>query len=191
MNSVMKWNRENILIFCLLITAAALYRAMPDRIWGFAPHIAMAVFGGSVLKDRRLSFALPLLSLFLSDLAYHVLYLNGITPISGFYAGQWINYLLIGSLTFIGMFVNQRNPVQIGAGSLLAPLVYFLLSNFSVWIGGGGYQRPRTFNGLLQCYADGLPFLQTSILGTLFFSLLLFGCLYMIRIFNYRTTIVS
>ncbi len=187
----MKSNRENILIFCLLITAAALYRAMPDRIWGFAPHIAMAVFGGSVIKDRTLSFALPLLSLFLSDLVYQILYLNGMTPISGFYAGQWINYLLIGSLTFIGFFVNHRNPIQIGAGSLLGPIAYFILSNFSVWIGGGGLQRPRTFAGLLQCYADGLPFLQTSILGTLFFSLLLFGGIYLIRTLRYRTTAVS
>jgi hypothetical protein len=113
------------------------------------------------------------------------------TPISGFYAGQWINYLLMGSLTFIGFFVNHRNPIQIGAGSLLGPIAYFILSNFSVWIGGGGLQRPRTFAGLLQCYADGLPFLQTSILGTLFFSLLLFGGIYLIRTLGYRTTAVS
>lgn len=178
----MKSNRDTILTFCLLIGAAALYRAMPDRVWGFAPHIAMALFGGSVLKDRKLSFALPLFSLFLSDLIYHVLYLNGITPISGFYQGQWINYLLIGSLTFIGFGVRSNSPVQVGVASLLGPMAYFLMSNFTVWIGGGGLQRPRTLTGLMQCYADGLPFLQTSVYGTLFFSALLFGGLHLIRV---------
>lgn len=177
----MKSNRDTVLTFLLLIGAAALYRAMPDRIWGFAPHIAMAIFGGSALKNRRLSFALPLLSLFLSDLIYHAFYLNGLTPISGFYEGQWINYLLIGSLTFIGFFVKSNSPVQIGTAALLGPLAYFIMSNFTVWIGGGGLQRPRTFSGLLQCYADGLPFLQTSLYGTFFFSALLFGGYYLIN----------
>jgi hypothetical protein len=177
----MKSNRDTVLTFMLLIAAAALYRAMPDRIWGFAPHIAMAIFGGSVLKNRSLSFGLPVFSLFLSDLIYHVLYLNGLTPISGFYDGQWINYLLIGSLTLIGFFVKSNNPVQIGSAALLGPLAYFIMSNFTVWISGGGLQRPRTFTGLMQCYGDGLPFLQTSVYGTLFFSALLFGGFYMIR----------
>lgn len=178
----MKSNRDTILTFSLLIASAALYRAMPDRIWGFAPHIAMAIFGGSVLKDRKLSFGLPLFSLFLSDIIYHIFYLNGLTPISGFYSGQWINYLMIGSLTVIGFFVKSGSPMQIGVASLLGPLMYFLMSNFSVWLGGGGLQRPRTFNGLLQCYADGLPFLQTSVYGTMFFSALLFGGLHLIRL---------
>lgn len=171
----MKSNRETALTLILLIAAAALYRAMPDRIWGFAPHIAMAMFGGSVLQDRKLSFALPLFSLFLSDLIYHALYLNGLTPISGFYQGQVLNYLLIGSLTVIGFFVRSNSPVHIAAASLLGPISYFLMSNFTVWLGGGGFHRPRTFTGLLQCYADGLPFLQTSLYGTFFFSICLFG----------------
>ena len=187
----MKSNRDIILTFCLLITAAALYRAMPDRIWGFAPHIAMAIFGGSILKDRRLSFGLPLFSLFLSDIIYHILYLNGLTPISGFYSGQWINYLMIGSLTIIGFFVRSSSPVQVGVASLLGPMLYFLMSNFSVWIGGGGFQRPRTFSGLLQCYADGLPFLQTSVYGTMFFSALLFGGAYLMRVSSRQRALAS
>jgi len=187
----MKSNRDTILTFGLLIGAAALYRAMPDRVWGFAPHIAMAIFGGSVLKDRKLSFALPLISLFLSDMIYQLFYLNGVTPISGFYEGQWINYLLIGSLTFIGFGVRSNSAVHVGAASLLGPLAYFLLSNFTVWIGGGGLQRARTFTGLMQCYSDGLPFLQTSVYGTFFFSTLLFGGLHLIRVSSKQEAMAS
>ena len=171
----MRIERNTIISLGLLILIAALYRAMPGRVWGFAPHIAMALFGGSVIRDRRLAFALPLLSLLLSDLLYHVLYLQGLTPISGFYGGQWLNYFLIGLLTFIGFAIRSDSVTQVFAGALAGPLAYFLLSNFTVWIGGGGYARPKTFEGLLQCYADGLPFLQTSLYGTFFFSIVLFG----------------
>jgi hypothetical protein len=33
----------------------------------------------------------------------------------------------------------------------------------------------------MQCYADGLPFLQTSVYGTFFFSAILFGGYYLIN----------
>jgi hypothetical protein len=113
--------------------------------------------------------------MFLSDLIYHVLYLTGQTPIEGFYSGQFTNYLMLTSLTVIGFYIKERNVFSIAAGSVVGPTVYFLLSNFVVWIGGGGYARPKTFDGLMMCYADGLPFYQSSILATLFFSAVLFG----------------
>ena len=177
----MKLDRQTLVSLLLLIIAAALYRALPGRIWGFAPHLAMAVFGGSVIKDRKLAFLFPILSLFLSDLVYHVLYLQGITPIEGFYSGQLTNYVLIAMLALIGFRIRENKPVQILSGAIAAPVVYFLTSNFMVWIGGGGLERPKTFNGLLMTYADGLPFFSSSLYGTLFFSAMLFGGFYLLK----------
>ena len=102
----MNFSRNLIISFVLLVVIASLYRIMP-RPWGFAPQIAMALFAGSVTKDKKFAFALPLLSLFLSDLLYHVLYINQLTPIQGFYSGQLTNYLLITSLTVIGFFIKE------------------------------------------------------------------------------------
>jgi hypothetical protein len=148
---------------------------MPGRPWGFAPQIAMALFAGAVVKQRSLAFAFPLLSMFLSDLLYHALFLVGLTPISGFYSGQWENYLLLTSLTVIGFTMTNLTISRIAAGSVVGPTVYFLLSNLSVWMSGGGYQRPKTFEGLLMCLADGIPFYQMSLLSTAVFSTILFG----------------
>ena len=183
----MKISKHTLISFMFLILIAAVYRALPGRVWGFAPHIAMALFAGSVIRDRKLAFALPLVSLFLSDLLYQILYLKGMTPIAGFYGGQWENYLLIGLLTFIGYGIRQTSVTQIFTGALAGPLAYFLVSNFMVWAGGGGYARPATFNGLLQCYADGLPFLQTSLYGTFFFSAILFGGHYLASRYFFKT----
>ena len=181
--------KENLAPIVILVLTAALYRAVPGRVWGFAPHLAMAVFGGAVIRDKRIAFAMPILSLILSDAVYHLLYINGLFGIPGFYSGQVSNYVLIGSLTVIGFFVRRDSPTQVLAGSLTAPLVYFLASNFMVWLGGGGYGRPRTFNGLLQCYADGLPFLQTSLMGTIFFSAILFGGLHLYSTYGGRKAV--
>jgi hypothetical protein len=177
----MKLNRNVIISFVLLILIASLYRVMPSRHWGFAPQIAMALFAGSVIKNRIWAFALPLLSMLLSDVLYHFLYINNLTPISGFYDGQIINYLLFMLLTVVGFFIRERNVLSILAGSLAGPSIYFILSNFIVWIGGGGLQRPKTFDGLLMCYNDALPFYKNSLLGALFFSTILFGGYFLLR----------
>lgn len=174
----MKLNKSVLFIFALLIIVASVYRVWDGRPWGFVPQIAMALFAGAVIKDRKLAFALPLLSMLLSDVLYQVLFVNGLSEIPGFYTGQAVNYILFAVITFIGFALRNLNTGRIAAATVVAPTVYFLLSNFEVWIGGGGYNRAKTFGGLLQCYNDGLPFYKGYVLGTVFFSIVLFGAYY-------------
>jgi hypothetical protein len=159
----------------MLIVVAALYRVIPERPFGFAPHWAMALFGGAVIKDRKWAFAFPIFSMFVSDVIYHFLYINGLTSISGFYPGQLTNYLLFAGMTLIGFFMKRITVINIVLFSFIVCISFYLLSNFFVWNSGSGFGRPHTFEGLLLCYADGLPFLGYSILSTLLFSGLLFG----------------
>jgi hypothetical protein len=173
----MKQNRSHLLALGLLILSASLYRVWPDRPFGFAPQWAMAVFGGAVIKDKRLAFLFPLLSIFISDTIYQLMFQSGVTQIWGFYEGQWSNYLLFASLTVFGLMIRKINWIKIIAASLAAPSAYFLISNFLVWIGGGGYHRPT----LLQAYVDGIPFYQMSLVATLVFSGVLFGAYFLIR----------
>ncbi len=178
----MKFNKSTLYSFLLLIIVAAVYRVLPrpESLWGFAPQMAMAIFGGSVMKDRKLAFLLPLLSMFISDVLFEVLYRSGIGAQQGFYEGQLTNYILFGLLTVIGFFINCKNVLQIGLGAVTAPVIYFLLSNFQVWFSGGGWKRPKTFEGLMMCYNDGLPFLKGSLIGTVFFAVVLFGGYYLL-----------
>jgi hypothetical protein len=177
----MKLNKQIMVAIVMMIAASALYRILPGRPYGFAPQIAMALFAGSTVKNHKYAFAFPLLSMFLSDLLYEMLFLNGFTQIQGFYSGQLTNYLMICSLSFIGYYINSKKLYNIIVGSIAAPTVYFLASNFLVWIGGGGYHRPKTFSGLLTCMTDGIPFYQTSIVATMFFGAILFGGYHLIQ----------
>lgn len=180
-NNLMKQNRSLLFVFVILIIVASVYRAWDGRPWGFVPQLAMALFGGAVIRNKGLAFLLPLLSMFLSDVLYEILYQNGYSAIQGFYDGQATNYILFAGITFIGFWMRNLRPARLIAGSVVAPTVYFLLSNFQVWIGGGGLQRPKTFTGLLQCYADGLPFYKGYLLGTIFFSIVLFGLYFLFQ----------
>ncbi len=168
--------------FILLIVIASLYRIMPGRPYGFAPQIAMAIFGGAIIKDKKFAFLLPLLAMFVSDCLYQLLYINGVGTMYGFYEGQVLNYILFGGLTVFGFFVKNLNVKKIALASVAAPTAYFLASNFFVWASSSplaGLGRPKTFAGLMMCYSDGLPFYPWSVASTFVFSAILFGSYYL------------
>jgi len=175
----MKRSSQFFTFFAVLIVFSALYRVIPFEsrpIWLGAPHLALALIAGSVFKNRKLSFAVPLISLLFSDILMQVLHSTGITPgYPGFYEGQIFNYTLITLLTVVGFFVNSQKVVSIVSGMFAAPTLFFLVSNFGVWAGNGGLHRGKTFAGLLQTYADGLPFYGYSLLTMAVFGTLFFG----------------
>ncbi len=155
----MKQNKSLIWSLVLMVVIASLYRVIPDRPYGFAPQWALALFGGAVIKDKKWAFIMPVLSMFISDLLYQGLFAAGLTPIKGFYEGQWINYLLFASVTVFGFFIKRITVLNVFLMSLVAPTYFFLVSNFLTWAGVGEYvEYPKTWEGLMACYAAALPF---------------------------------
>ncbi len=178
----MKLNKNIILALVLLIVIAAIYRIIPNRPLGFAPQIAMALFGGALFtKNKKWAFLLPIVSMFISDALYQLLYINELSQTKGFYSGQITNYLLFAGLTVIGFGIKTTKVPSIIMGIIVAPTVYFLVSNGLVWANGGGYHHPKTLSGMLACLADGIPFYQGSLIGTTVFATLLFGGYYIIN----------
>lgn len=172
----MKLNKEIVIALIIMIVTSALYRVLPGRPMGFAPQIAIALLSGSLfVKNKQFAFLLPLVSMFLSDVIYQVLYVNHLTPIQGFYDGQWQNYLLIAATAVFGFGLQTNNVSKFAGNFIAAPTVYFLVSNFMVWASFGGYQRPLTASGLIQTMVDGLPFYGYSVAGTFVFGAVMFG----------------
>ncbi|HEU4471888.1 MAG TPA: DUF6580 family putative transport protein [Flavisolibacter sp.] len=187
----MKLNKSVLLAFGLLVLSASLYRAWGDRPEGFAPQLAMAIFGGAMIRDKRLAFILPLLSMLISDSIYQLLYTNGLFDRPGFYKAQGffdsqlLNYVLFALLTVFGFLLKKPTALRVFGFGLSGSVLYFLASNLLVWMGGGGFGRPKTFEGLMQCYGDALAFYReygliegfagNAVVGDLFFCALLFG----------------
>jgi hypothetical protein len=176
----MKVSKYTWISFVLMVVIGAIYRAIPDRPWGFAPQFAMGIFAGALVADRKLAFVLPLISLFLSDALYEVLHRYGYTEITGFYSGMIENYILIGSLTLIGFFINPSKISSITKGCVASPTLFFFISNTLTWMGNGGLQRPKTLDGFIQALIDGLPFYGNSLVATFVFGSILFGSYHLI-----------
>jgi len=186
----MKFDKATIWAFVLLIVVGAVTRLLSYNIAGFAPQMAMALFGGAVIKDKKWAFALPLVSLLFSDALLEVLYQTNVVVRAGFYEGQWQTYLCFALVTVFGFLLKNINIKNVLLFGISGSLLFFITSNFFVWIGGGGFGRPITFNGMLQCYYDGLAFYRdyglikgfigNFILGDMIWCAVLFGGYYLI-----------
>ena len=186
----MKFNKATVWVFVLLIVVGAISRLITFNIAGFAPQVAMALFGGAVIKDKKWAFALPLLSLLFSDALMELLFQTNVVARAGFYEGQWQTYLCFALVTLFGFLLRKINVKNVLIFSVSGSLLFFITSNFFVWNGGGGLGRPHTFNGMLQCYYDALiyyrdyglikGFIANFILGDMIWCAVLFGGYYLI-----------
>ena len=169
------------LILVVLATACKFFFG-PDLDWsGFSPVIAIALFSGFIVRQKDMSFLFPLLALIVSDLAIQLLYEMNLFKYPGFYDGQWKNYLLILSATFIGWALKGRKASSLIIGGVAAPTVFFLLSNFNVWL-SQEVLYPKNFAGLLQCYTAALPFYKNALMATIvFLPVILFTYNYLTR----------
>jgi hypothetical protein len=189
----MKLNKSFWLAAAILIIVGAVSRLLSLSVAGVAPQMALALFGGAVIKDKKWAFALPLFSLLLSDT---IMEFMSIPDRPGFYEGQWAVYLCFAVITLYGFLLKKINFGKVLFFSISGSLFFFLLSNFFVWAGHGGLQRPMTFDGLLLCYWDGLAyyrdrglingFIANQALGDLIWSVAIFGIYYLVNRFSFE-----
>lgn len=148
-------------IAAVLVLLAAALRILPHP-WNFTPIGAIALFSGSVFRERWVRFLFPLLALFAGD------------AVVGFHRLMPFVYLSFLVNVAIGMWIGKdRKLVRIGGGMLLGATQFFLITNFAVWEVFTTY--PKTAAGLIACYAAGIPLYWNSLAGDALYATLLFG----------------
>ncbi len=180
-----KQDKKMIWIAAAMILAAALLRLAlyPHN---FSPVIAMALFSGAVVKDKKLAFALPLFSMFLADVCFE---LFNIAP--GFWGwGQLIGYGIIAAITIFGFNLKKITALNVAGFSVSSSLIFFFLSNSSVWVFSKGYYA-KSFSGWMDCLAAGVPFLKNGLAADLFYSAILFGTYVLINQYSSKKIIIA
>lgn len=158
----------------LMVLLAAFSRLLPHPP-NFAPIGAMALFGAAYFSQRYLSFAIPIVSMWLSDLVLNnVIYNQYFDHFVWFYQGCYWTYGAFIMIGLIGFLILKRIKIQnLILASLLASIIFFLLSNFGVWASTTMF--PKNFSGLIACYTAGLPFYKNTLMGDLVYTGVLFG----------------
>ena len=77
-----------------------------------------------------------------------------------------------GSVLLIGLISKylKKSLLSRMSGALLGAIIFFVLTNFGVWINGAyGY----TLHGFLTCYLLALPFFAHTLVSTIVFSFII------------------
>jgi len=178
------------LTLTILMVAAALTRLLPHPP-NFSPIEAIALFGGAYFASRVLAVAVPLLAIFVSDMVLGPL--HGGQFLAYFDRKEYLDYFLspqsfaiyacIALSVVLGFGLRGKvNGARVLGYSLAGSVLFFLMTNFAVWLTAtplGG--NPACTSGLLPCYVAAIPFFQWTVLGTLFYSAVLFGGFALLR----------
>jgi hypothetical protein len=84
--------------------------------------------------------------------------------VGGFYPGFWITYLGFAMYPLLGKLAKNTHLKLILLP--LASFLFFLVSNFGVWL----YWYPHTLTGLTTCYLLAVPFYKQTLIGDLVFG---------------------
>lgn len=155
---------SRFLLLSVMILVAALSRLLTNQLhlWNFTPIAAIALFGAAHFTDKKFAFIIPIIAMLITD------------AILGFHPGMWDVYATLILITFLGFSLrNNVRVVPVVAVSLLSSLIFFTTTNFAVWLGSTLY--PKTWAGLTNCFAAGIPFFGNTIAGDLFYCGVLFG----------------
>jgi len=149
--------KENILSFLYISVLLAIGRLIPHPP-NFTPILAAAIVAPYILNNRFISLLIPLSAMIIADFFI------------GFYSGIiWVygSIFLCGVLSeYSKKFKNYK--LQLGVMSLLSSIIFFVITNFSVWFFGDLY--PKTYDGLLLCYTMAIPFFQNTAISTLLYT---------------------
>ena len=147
------------IVFILIGVSLRLLPHSPN----FAPIAAIALFGG-VYLSRKTAFVLPIVVMAISDI--------------------FIGYYEFGLMIFVyssffltvilGFWLKKHKKwYTVGGGAILSAILFFLITNFAVWIFTPWYAK--TIAGIIQCYIMALPFFRNTLLGDLFYTTVFFG----------------
>lgn len=137
----------------------------------FAPIGALALFSGAHMS-KRAAIIISLSAMFVSDIFL------GFHATMPFVYGSFIAIVLMGGL----LKKRQKTLGLIGAG-LITSTLFFIVTNFGVWIVGDMY--PKTMSGLGNAYVLAIPFFRNTLISDFLYTFSFFyGYKFITRIFT-------
>jgi hypothetical protein len=142
----------------VIATASTLIPHPPN----FTPIAAIALFAGAHFTNKRAAVAFPLAILLIRDL---VIGLHSLMPFT---------YACFALTVGLGFWLKRANSIpKTIAASLVGSTLFFLVTNFGVWLLLGTF--PPTTAGLIDCYVAAIPYFRNTLAGDLLYVAIMFG----------------
>ena len=135
--------------------------------WNVTPTAALALFGGFLLSQQRKALLVPLSMLAISNVLLESY--NNLGEMLAVYASFLIPVAL-------GTLVRCRfTAARVIGCTVASSVLFFVVTNFAVWLYRRGEVYADSWAGLLACYDAGLLFFRWMLAGDMFYAALIFG----------------
>ncbi|WP_114789784.1 DUF6580 family putative transport protein [Niabella yanshanensis] len=172
--------KVGVLVAIILVAALSKLIFSHFEVYNLSPLVAIALFGGSQFKNKGWAYCFPVLAFLISDLAFYLIGKTGFYGVSQFFV-----YGSILLITAMGTTLHNLKPIKILGYSLTGSALFWIISNFGVWVGsripGAIEYEPGLTLGMT--YLRALPFyneistqmFRNAFGGDIFYTFLLFG----------------
>ncbi len=145
-------NKKNLQSFFFIFLFLTISRLIPHEP-NFTPILSISILGYLFSKILWLKVLMVLGTMFFSDL------------IIGTH--DFIIYVYF-SLMILIIISNSKNYIYM---IVLGPLIFFIITNFGVWLSSTYYTK--NIDGLIECFYMAIPFFKNTILSTFFYCILI------------------
>ena len=145
-------NKKNLQSFFFIFFFLTISRLIPHEP-NFTPILSISILGYLFSKILWLKVLIVLGSMFFSDLIIGV--------------HDFIIYVYF-SLMLLIIISNSKNYIYM---IFLGPLIFFIVTNFGVWLSSSYYTK--NIDGLIECFYMAIPFFKNTILSTFFYCILI------------------
>ena len=164
-----------MLIVSLIIIAARLIPHAPN----FSPLAAVILFSAVYSQDKKY-LIMPFIALLVSDFFLGFYHFGIMLSVYGSFAlilllGQWLK--------------KYQTALNTITSALAAGLLFFLITNFTVWYFGNWYTN--NLSGLMLSYTMAIPFFKSTILSNLLYTGFLFGLYETLQVWLRQKTTIS
>jgi len=175
--------KKNIILIIALVAIGVLGRLIPHPP-NFTPIIAIALLASHLFKNKWIIILPSLMAMWISDLIINNYLYGGYHDSLVIFSPSflWV-YAPIICIALLGTVLIKKVKISnIALSSISGSLIFFLVSNFGVWISGtisiDGVLTPmfsKSLSGLITCYTVALPYFGNQLVGDLLYSATLFS----------------
>ncbi len=151
-----------LLIVGLILFTIATRFIHIDGLPQFNALLATAAFMGFVIKDTKWAVIAAVLMMIVSDMIF------------GSYGvmSTLMNYAGVVSIVIFTSRLKNYSAGNTLVASVIAPVLFFLISNLGVFLFSVPQLYPLTLDGFMHCYIMAVPFAKGTFIGTAVFSAL-------------------
>lgn len=180
-----KFNQRTLILLLIVALVTILRTIAPfsdnfGQIANFSAVGAITLFSGAYFKNPIKSFAIPLLTLLMTDLilasTIYKEYSNGFL-----YEGWYWTYIAFVLMVVAGrLIIPKVNLLNAVTGTLAVVLIHWIVTDLGVWYGSKVY--PQNLAGFWTVLELAIPFELRFLYGTIIYSVIMFGSFELLKV---------